>query len=123
MTPEMGNATPGLAGGVIRNAEPSAPKAPPARGASHSAEIEYVMGNLATNKVYAWTPDDYKVSEVMQNYFANFIKTTNPNGTGLPVWPKANGTPVQYMRIDVKTQPETEQHRDRYLLLDQMSTR
>ena len=33
------------------------------------------MGNLDLNKVYAWTPDDYKVSKVMQEYFANFIKT------------------------------------------------
>ena len=38
MTPEMGNATAGLAGGVVKQA-PSAPKAPPARGAVHSAEI------------------------------------------------------------------------------------
>ena len=54
------------------------------RGAVHSAEIEYALGNLATNKVYAWTPDDDKVSEVMQGYFANFVKTGNPNGPGLP---------------------------------------
>jgi len=38
MTPEMGNATAGLAGGLVKQT-PSAPKAPPARGAVHSAEI------------------------------------------------------------------------------------
>ena len=48
------------------------------------------MGNLATNKVFAWTADDNKVSEVMQGYFANFVKTGNPNGAGLPKWPAAN---------------------------------
>ena len=52
-----------------------APRPPAARGAVHSAEIEYAMGNLATNKVYAWSDDDYKVSKVMQEYFANFVKT------------------------------------------------
>ncbi|UOG75904.1 carboxylesterase family protein [Hymenobacter tibetensis] len=124
MTPEMGNATAGLAGGVVKATDPAAPKAPPARGAVHSAEIEYALGNLPTNKVYAWTPDDYKVSETMQAYFANFIKTGNPNSSGLPQWPAANGgTGVQVMRLDVTTRAEPEQNRARYLLLDQMRTK
>ncbi len=94
---------------------------PPARGAVHSAEIEYAMGNLATNKVFAWTPDDDKVSETMQGYFANFIKTGDPNGGGLPAWPAANGpSGVQVLRIDVQTRAEPEQHRDRYVFLDQI---
>jgi para-nitrobenzyl esterase len=58
----MGNAKPCLAGGVIRGGDTTVNKTPPARGAVHSAEIEYAMGNLVTNKVFAWTPDDYKVS-------------------------------------------------------------
>jgi para-nitrobenzyl esterase len=60
---------------------------PPALGAGHSAEIEYVMGNLDGNEVYAWTPDDRAVSRQAQAFFANFIKTANPNGDGLPRWP------------------------------------
>src|SRR5262249_33939474 len=75
MRPEMGDAAPGLAGGVVKGAQAKAIRMPPAKGAVHSAEIEYALGNLATNTVYAWTPDDYKVSEIMQAYFANFIKS------------------------------------------------
>ena len=120
MTPEMGNATPGLAGGVITGPEAAANRRPPARGAVHSADIEYAMGNLATNKVYAWTPDDYKVSEIFQTYFANFIKTGDPNGSGVPQWPAANrGEPAQIMRLDVTSRAEPDQHRDRYVFLDQ----
>ncbi|WP_217451989.1 carboxylesterase family protein [Mucilaginibacter humi] len=37
-------------------------------GASHASDIEYALGNLSTNKVYAWTADDYKASETMQNF-------------------------------------------------------
>ena len=122
MRPEMGNAQPGLAGGVIRNPQPNAaPPRPPARGAVHSAEIEYAMGNLDGNKVYAWTPDDYKVSKVMQEYFANFIKTGNPNSKGLPAWPKfAEG---QRLIIDVNTRAEADKTRPRYEFLDQLIKR
>ncbi|MEP6951199.1 MAG: carboxylesterase family protein [Ginsengibacter sp.] len=97
---------------------PSAPG-----GAVHSAEIEYAMGNLITNKVFAWTPDDYKVSAIMEEYFANFIKTGNPNSAGLPIWPMVNNTNVPVMHIDVNTRVEPEQHRDRYLFLDRYGKR
>ncbi|MBN1934368.1 MAG: carboxylesterase family protein [Anaerolineae bacterium] len=123
MKPEMDNVVPGLAGGVVDASDAAAITLPPARGAVHSAEIEYAMGNLATNKVYAWTPDDFKVSQVMQAYFANFIKTGDPNGPGLPVWPAANrGGGVQVMRLDVDSRAEPERHRARYLFLDQFYT-
>lgn len=121
MNPQMGNATPGLAGGVQRG---TTANTPPARGAVHSAEIEYAMGNLSTNKVYMWTEDDYKVSKIMQGYFANFIKKGNPNGTGLPQWPSAtNINPVPVMHIDVKTRVEPEKFRERYLFMDRTVNR
>nr|WP_236705093.1 MULTISPECIES: carboxylesterase/lipase family protein [Hymenobacter] len=123
MVPEMGNATTGLAGGVVKQAT-TAPKAPPARGAVHSAEIEYALGNLPGNKVFAWTPDDYKVSQTMQTYFANFIKTGNPNGKGLPTWPAASATNSgPLMHIDVTTRSEPEVNRARYLFLDQQAAK
>lgn len=120
MTPQMGDAVPGLAGGVVRgqNARPNAQ--PPARGAVHSAEIEYALGNLSTNKVYAWTPEDYKVSELFEAYFANFIKKGDPNGAGLPVWPAVRtGAPVRLMRLDVQSRAEADESHARYLFLDQ----
>ena len=119
MKPEMGNATPGLAGGVNRNAG-NTPPAPPARGAVHSAEIEYAMGNLRLNNVYAWTTDDFKVSELMQSYFANFIKTGNPNAKGLPEWPAMSktGTP-SFMRLDVDARAQPDSNAERYSFLEQ----
>jgi para-nitrobenzyl esterase len=120
MKAAMGNATPGLAGGVVKGN--TATKAPPARGAVHSAEIEYAMGNLAGNEVYEWTPDDYKVSALMQEYFANFIKTGNPNSKALPKWPAVSKDVADVMIIDVNSRAEKEKNRSRYLFLEQAAT-
>jgi para-nitrobenzyl esterase len=88
------------------------------RGAAHSAEIQYAMGNLGLDKRYAWEPEDFQVSEVLQGYFVNFIKTGNPNGAGLLEWPVYGGPGYQRMRIDVKSRVEGEPERGRYLALD-----
>jgi len=89
------------------------------RGAVHSAEIQYAMGNLDLDRRYAWEPADYDVSKTMQAYFVNFIKTGKPDGPGLPPWPAyAPGTNYQRMRIDAASQAGPEPHRDRYLALD-----
>ncbi|MEO6720118.1 MAG: carboxylesterase family protein [Ferruginibacter sp.] len=118
MTAAMGDVSPGLAGGVVKN-DANTKKAPPAKGAVHSAEIEYAMGNLPLNKVFDWKPEDYKVSKTMQAYFVNFIKTLNPNGAGLPKWPAVSADKVPVMHIDVNTRVELEAHRDRYIFFSQ----
>ena len=91
---------------------------PAGRGAVHSAEIEYALGNLKLNEVYAWTADDYRVSSVMQNYFANFIKNANPNNSGLPEWPPLRGDNARVMHLDVRSQAVPDSTRARYIFLD-----
>ncbi len=95
------------------------PDAPGDSGAVHSAEIEYAMGNLDSNEVYAWTEDDYKVSRLMQQYFANFIKTGDPNGEGLLEWP-AYHSEATFPRliIDTHTRLAPDTRRARQQLLD-----
>jgi para-nitrobenzyl esterase len=87
-------------------------------GAVHSAEIEYALGNLATNKAYDWSADDQKISEVMQSYFANFIKTGNPNGKGLTQWNKFSTSSPDLMIIDVNCISKSSDTEPRYHLLD-----
>jgi para-nitrobenzyl esterase len=116
---EMGDVVPGLAGGVQKNT--TGEKPPRAKGAVHSAEIEYAMGNLSSNHVYAWEEDDYKVSRLMQQYFVNFIKTGNPSGNGLPQWPPATSSEVPVMHINVESGAKPEANSDRYQLLDRLA--
>ena len=108
----------GLAGGTVR-ADANAPKPPPPVGAPHACEIEYCMGNLHLVKDYAWTADDYKVSETMLNYFANFIKTGNPNGGKLPEWAAAKpgdaNPPVMVLDTESKTVKATDDGRYEFL--------
>ncbi len=109
--------------GSMRDTLAGAVKKAALRGANHSAEIEYALGNLSTNLVYDWQPEDYKVSQIMQGYFVNFIKTGNPNGTALPTWPAIQkGKPVPVMYIDVDTKVETEKNRQGYLFFETMLT-
>ena len=97
---------------------------PAPRGAVHSAEIQYAMGNLDLDPRYSWEPDDRTVSEALQKYFVNFIKTGNPNGPGLADWPAYEPT-TKYMRmrIDVASRAEPETDRARYQALDQAAVR
>ena len=95
---------PGLAGGTV-DAKDDAPKQPAATSAVHSADIEYAMGNLSTNKAFPWAADDYATSEIFQQIYVNFVNNGNPNGPGLPQWDSYNGNgdvpPV--MLIDTNT--------------------
>ena len=54
-------------------------------GPWHSGEEVYLYGNIpADSSLY--DEQDKQLSEIMQSYFVNFIKTGDPNGEGLPEW-------------------------------------
>ncbi|MEB2777638.1 carboxylesterase family protein [Algoriphagus sp. D3-2-R+10] len=108
--------TTGLAGGTIKGGS----KAPEAIGAPHACEIEYAMGNLPLVDVFDWTADDYSVSKTFMNYFANFIKTGNPNGDDLPQWNSMKGTDANppVLVIDTESKLVKAEDDDRYHLHD-----
>jgi para-nitrobenzyl esterase len=60
----------------------------PGTFAFHSDDIEYVFGTLDTRPGFTASPADRKMSDQMMSYWTNFARTGDPNGTGLPTWPK-----------------------------------
>ena len=64
-------------------------------GASHSGELRYVFG------VFPGQPSEQerKISLDMQTYWTNFARTGDPNGNGLPAWPKFDSTAHRYLEF------------------------
>jgi para-nitrobenzyl esterase len=54
--------------------------------AFHSAELPYVFNSLnRANR--PWEAVDRSIAETTSSYWANFVKSGDPNGPGLPKWP------------------------------------
>ncbi len=58
----------------------------------HSNELWYAFGSLRPGVPPArpWEDRDYELADIMSSYWANFIKTGDPNAEGLPVWPASD---------------------------------
>ena len=68
----------------------------------HAGELPYFYGNLKKNNNYE--ASDYELSETIQNYILNYVKTGNPNGDGLPEWKTYNEDPTEVMNFGEKVQ-------------------
>jgi para-nitrobenzyl esterase len=70
-------------------------------GAFHTGEVAYVFNNLKFLH-RPFEPVDHQLAETMSSYWVNFVKSGNPNGTGLPEWPAFNTTTNQVMYLSEK---------------------
>ncbi|MBN2486433.1 MAG: carboxylesterase family protein [Bacteroidales bacterium] len=86
-------------------------------GAFHSSEIFYAFNNLGISKNRPWQKVDYALANTMSGYWANFAKTGNPNGKGLPDWLpcKTEALNAMFLGDTVKITPVPEIEKLRFL--------
>ncbi|MBQ7203956.1 MAG: carboxylesterase family protein [Eubacterium sp.] len=67
--------------------------------ANHGGEMPYAYGNLWRH-ADKYDVTDNELSDTMQNYWVNFVKTGDPNGKGLPEWEQYTKTQNKVLQLD-----------------------
>jgi para-nitrobenzyl esterase len=64
----------------------------------HSGELWYFFNSLRPNHpIRVWQQLDYDIGELASSYWANFMRSGNPNGRGLPEWTRITQDNVNIM--------------------------
>jgi len=74
---------------------------PPRPRVAHSSDLPYVFGNLyaAGSQGGAFTDEDRALSAIIQGYWTNFARSGDPNGPGLPAWPRYDPRERRYIEF------------------------
>jgi len=89
----------------------------PDAAAFHSDDIEYIFGTLDTRPGETIRPEDRKLSEQMMSYWTNFARSGDPNGKGLPPWPKyGNADELIHLDSTITSGPDALRPRYEFLM-------
>jgi para-nitrobenzyl esterase len=73
-------------------------------GAFHGACKLYAFDSLASQP-WPWTAADHRLAGLMTSYWANFIAKGDPNGPGLPAWPRYGERPEPALELGLAVGP------------------
>lgn len=76
-------------------------------GAYHMGDLVYAFNNLDTVD-RPWTKEDRELADLMSTAWVNFVKTGNPNGGQLPLWPAYSSKDDVVMVFDSKTEAKVD---------------
>ena len=82
---------------------PVAARARAPYGAGHGSEVSFVFNTLHAR----WgapaeaAPEEKELARIMNTYWANFAKTGNPNGKGVPTWPLYDSQKEEMLDVEL----------------------
>lgn len=94
-------------------------------GATHGSEIGYTFGDLSKSmlddtalgdmfkkRTGLYDETDHALAKTMSAVWVQFAKTGNPNGPGLPAWPRYRAASDQYLEFGDKIEVKSHLHAD-----------
>ncbi|MCR6657714.1 MAG: carboxylesterase family protein [Opitutus sp.] len=86
-------------------------------GMPHGVDVPYVFQTLDRNDAKL-TPGDWAISDTVSTYWTNFAKRGDPNGPGVPVWPRYTHEDRRVMVFKNTAQPGPVPSADALAVLD-----